>query len=121
MLPFGCTTGDFGGGCGLAVLGGLGGAGLFPTLGLITKLGLVGRVGCPLLTGFDVVFKSFGLGLLPGLGGSGRGPLGDGLSPGKVGFRVAGGGGGAGLLLLLGFGLGGISLVETSDSDDKSR
>lgn len=68
-----------------------------------------------------MVLNSFGLGLLAGLGGSGKGPLGDGRSLGKVGFRVAGGGGGAGLLLLLGFGLGGISLlVETSESNDTS-
>lgn len=93
-----------------------------PTLGLLTKVGLDGRDGWPLLGRFEVAFKSFGLGLLAGLGGSGSGPLDVARSLGKVGFRAAGGGGGAGLLLLLGFGLGGISLlVETSESNDTSR
>lgn len=40
-----CATGNLGGSKGFTELGGLGGAGLFPTLGLITKFGLLGRVG----------------------------------------------------------------------------
>lgn len=45
VFPLGCATGNLGGSKGFTELGGLGGAGLFPTLGLITKFGLLGRVG----------------------------------------------------------------------------